>query len=294
MPVRRRRRLVLAILVVLAVLLLWCSHRAPIVLGTFNIRTFPGEHTDSEAVAAAIVGLGADAFAVQEIVDGAAFQRVLDRASAITGRQYVMTLRHAYCRHSSFQIGVVYDARRIELVESDRLGDNPSCPFGQPPGLVALLRGEGGRRFTLASIHFRAGGGAPARRERLAQWAWLAAELPDLTDRFRAPVIVAGDFNSTGYLDINDPERRFIDTLVEHEGLQLPTAALGCSMYWESRAGHYDVSLLDHMLAPDDLELSMPEVLGMCAALRCVPQESAPAEYEVVSDHCPVRIELQL
>ncbi len=75
MPVRRRRRLVLAIMVVLTVLLLWCSHRAPIVLGTFNIRTFPGEQTDSEAVAAAIVGLGADAFAVQEIVDSAAADR---------------------------------------------------------------------------------------------------------------------------------------------------------------------------------------------------------------------------
>jgi len=91
-----------------AALLLMCGFRpAPISVGTFNIRTFPGEHTDLEAVALAIAGLDADVIAVQEIADPKVFQRVLDRASALSGRYYVMTLRHSHCRLDSMEIGVV-------------------------------------------------------------------------------------------------------------------------------------------------------------------------------------------
>jgi endonuclease/exonuclease/phosphatase family metal-dependent hydrolase len=293
--VSRRLLIALVCLIVLAVLLTWCGRPAPISIGTFNIRTFPGERTDPEAVAAAIAGLDADVIAVQEIADPKAFQRVLDLASAKSGRYYEMTLRHSHCRLDSMEIGVVHDAQRLELVESSLLGDDPSCPKGQAPGLVALLRTTDGRRLAFASVHFKAGGGAKSWSERQAQWATLAAEIPDVSERLQAPVIVAGDFNSTGYLDADSHERRFIDALVAHEQLQLPTAALGCSMYWQRRRGAaYEASLLDHVLAQAGPRFSAPEALGMCAALACAPQPSAPRDFDAISDHCPVRVEVRL
>ena len=104
------RRLALAALVLLAPFAL-CPG-PPLALGTFNIRMFPAETTDLEAVANAIVELDADAFAVQEIVDEVAFRRVLDRASARSGRRYQARLEPALCprRRGNFSVGVVLDA----------------------------------------------------------------------------------------------------------------------------------------------------------------------------------------
>lgn len=115
--------------------------------------------------------------------------------------------------------------------------------------------------------------------------------MPGWIAEFAAPV-VAGDFNSTGYLQADSDERRFSERTLANRGLQLPTGALECSEYWEQAPGHYLVSLLDHVLAPDVLTFGAPEVLGMCAALACEAQLFAPGGFDRVSDHCPVRIEL--
>lgn len=287
------RRLLLVALVLLAPLAL-CSGPAPLVLGSFNIRMFPGQHTDLEAVADAIVELDADAFAVQEIVDPRALQEVLARASARSGRHYQVALQTAHCprRSGNHHVGVVYDRYAFSLLESRMLGEF-TCPEGQPAGMFALLRAMDGRRLALASVHFTANDAPKTRAERMAQWTWLADALPDLRAELDARVIVAGDFNSTGYLIAEDPERAFIDGLVKTRGLQLPTATLECSMYWQPKKGTFEPSLLDHVLAPGELELGPASALGMCAALACAPQTEAPAAWRSVSDHCPIRVELR-
>lgn len=104
--------------------------------------------------------------------------------------------------------------------------------------------------------------------------------------------VVASDFNSTGFLEPRHAERVFIDEQLAAHGLQLPTAGIGCSMYWRPRR-RYEANLLDHVLAPRDLEFTRAEALGMCAELACAPQDRAPADYHAVSDHCPVRVELR-
>ena len=282
------RRLALVSLLVLAALA-FCERPAPLALGSFNIRMFPNAKTDLEAVAHAIAGLDADAFAVQEIVEPRVFQRVLERASAISGRRYRVALEHAHCprRGTNFYLGVVHDADKLALIESRLLGEF-TCPEGQPAGMLAHLRASDGRRLALTSLHLSAGD------KRMAQWAWLAAALPDLRAELDAPVILAGDFNSTGYLVERDLERRFIDTLVERSGLQLATARLACSMYWKPpRSATYEVSLLDHIVAPRELELGPAQVMGMCAELACAPQTGMPTAWHEVSDHCPVRVELR-
>lgn len=287
------RRLALLAVVLVAPLAL-CPRPTPVVLGSFNIRMFPDVDTDLEAVASAIVELDADAFAVQEIVDPVAFKTVLDRASARSDRRYQVALETAHCprRRGNHHVGVVYDADKLALIASRLLGEF-TCPNGQPAGMVALLRATDGRRLALASVHLSAGNTAAQRAERRAQWTWLVDALPDLRAELDAPVLVAGDFNSTGYLVDDDPERRFIDALVERHTLQLPTARLACSMYWRPDST-YEPGLLDHVLAPRELELGPAEALGMCAELACAPQTEMPAAWQAISDHCPIRVELRL
>src|SRR5690606_19553672 len=106
----------------------------PLVLGTFNIQTFPHGETDPAAVAAALAELDADAVAVQEIRDVAAFEAVLAQASALSGRRYAATLALS-CRgrqHGErLRVGVVYDAARLELAASRPLSEGETCPPGQ-------------------------------------------------------------------------------------------------------------------------------------------------------------------
>ena len=296
---RRRRRLLVLLLVAMALLLWWCHRPPPLVIGTFNIRTFPDTRTDRAAVAAAIAELDADAFTVQEIQERGEFEDLLVRVNALTGRRYA-TAFAPYCRPHKpdrpWSIGVVYDAARIDLITHRSLTGSATCPKGQPPGALALLQPHEGPPLALASVHFKAGGEPEQFEERSQQWAWLTAALPALRAELDAPIVIAGDVNSTGFLDPDHPERRFIDDLLDTHDLALPTATIGCSEYWRPgrTSGPYEASLLDHILLPSALTFSRPEVLGMCAALACAPQQDAPPGYATISDHCPVRVALHL
>lgn len=281
----------IAALIVLG-LLVWCTRRPPLVLGTFNIQSFPHARTELEAVARALAELDADVVAVQEIGEQASFRRVLERASALTGRTYQATLVPS-CRGRAagrLQVGVVHDASRLQLVATRSLGTGETCPRGQPPGVIASLREGDGGAIAVASVHFAPGGHRFG--ERREQWMWLTTVLPRLSAELGAPIVIAGDVNSTGYLDRDSSERRFIDELVATRGLQLPTGALGCSMYWLTD-GRYEPSLLDHVIVPRDMSLGASDALGMCAALACAPQDEVPPDFNRVSDHCPVRVELR-
>lgn len=285
----RRPRLAVLSLLALALLAWPWSCTPQTRLGTFNIRMFLDKRTDPVAVAGALAELDADVLAVQEIRDLDAFAAVLRDASARTGRDYAMAMV-PYCDRSpairALNLGAVYDRSKLELVAQRPFAD-PGCARDQPQGMLAVLRHDG-HTFALASLHMTAGGSPAAHASRRAQWAWLIEALPRWRQAFDVPVVLAGDFNSTGYLEPGG-ERAFIDDTVARHGLQVATRDLECSMYWEPRADHFAVSLLDHMVAPGDLTLSDAEALGMCAALRCAPQDAAPAAYHTISDHCPVR-----
>ena len=290
---RRRRRLVLA-LIVLALLVWWWRRTPPLVLGTFNIRTFPDKDTKLDAVAAAIAELDADAFAVQEIGAPDKLDEALAAANGLTGRRYVARL-FPYCwkmqdsPYDRLFIGVVYDADRLDLERALPLSKGENCPQGQAPAALALLRPHGGPPVALVSVHLAA---LPKKfTQRKQQWRWLLRELPRLTRKHGAPVVLAGDFNSTGYLGEPAEERGMIDDLVAAHDLMLPTATIGCSEYWQrNKKGPFMPSLLDHVVLPADLGDAQAEVLGMCAALACAPQDVAPDGYHTVSDHCPVRV----
>jgi hypothetical protein len=42
------------------------------------------------------------------------------------------------------------------------------------------------------------------------------------------------------------------------------------------------------------MDIGKPKVLGMCSALACEPQTSAPEGFHAISDHCPVRVDIRL
>lgn len=279
---RSRRWFWLLLLALLLLLLMWCG-RPRLVLGTFNIRTFPGAGTQPDAVAAALAALDADVFAAQEIRDITAFRAVLERASDLTGRRY----RSVFGDARQGQVSVVYDAARLELADVTPLADAVG-----PLGIAALLRDRDGRPLLFAALHLKAGGQPEDLDRRREQWRYLRGELPRLAARLAAPLVVAGDLNTTGYLDPSSDERRLVDGIAAELGLQVATASLPCSMYWRTR-DRYEVSLLDHVMTPTAASLASADVLGMCAALACEPQDEAPPEFDSVSDHCPVRVELR-
>lgn len=284
-------------MLVLVALALWWWYRAPITVGTFNIRMFPEAATDRAAVARAIGELDVDAFAIQEIGDPAALEAALRVASERTGRTLKATLM-PYCHlklPKPMYLGVVVDTSRVEVAAARSLGAHGWCEEDQPAGMVALLRAHNDRTFALAAVHLKAGGRDSDVKIRKRQWAWLTARLPGLRAELGAPVVLAGDFNSTGYLVEGGEERRFIDEQVAAADLQVATGSLGCSMYWQPKQSEqrWESNLLDHVVAPRELELAAPEALGMCARLACAEQGEAPPEWRTISDHCPVRVELR-
>ncbi|MEX1362541.1 MAG: endonuclease/exonuclease/phosphatase family protein [Nannocystaceae bacterium] len=268
-------------------------------LGTFNIRLFPDRGTEPHAVAERIAELDVDVLMVQEIRDAAAFDAVLAEASAAAGRDYAASLG-PMCRTSELRLGVVYDRRRFREVEQRVQAQlDPearcSCRDGHPPALLSVLEAtDDGRRRAAMSVHLQYGGRRWMHRARRDQWDHLVASIDRLRAELRVPLAVAGDFNSTGYVDDDRGERRTIERMVQACGMHLATAGVRCTAYWRPnrRTGVYVPSMLDHIL------LSEPpggpvEALGMCATLggRIWPGDTEVPDFHVVSDHCPLRVQ---
>lgn len=268
-------------------------------LGTFNIRLFPDRGTEPQAVAQRIAELDVDLFMVQEIRETEPFDAVLAEASAATGRDYVASLG-PMCRTSELRLGVVHDRRCFREVEQRVQAQlDPearcSCRDGHPPALLSVLESvEDGARLAAMSVHLQYGGRRWMHRARRDQWDHLVASILRVRAELGVPLAVAGDFNSTGYVDDDRGERRTIERMVEACGMHLATAGLTCTAYWRPnrRTGVYVPSMLDHIL------LSTPpaepvEVLGMCATLggETAPGDTEVPDFHVVSDHCPLRVE---
>ena len=106
-------------------------------------------------------------------------------------------------------------------------------------------------------------------------------------------LVSAADGHALSRAVLQGASQRLGRALVEQHALQLPTAGLACSMYWQRSKTTFAVSLLDHVLAPGDLSFGPAEALGICAELACAPQTAAPTAWVAVSDHCPVRVPLK-
>jgi endonuclease/exonuclease/phosphatase family metal-dependent hydrolase len=267
-------------------------------LGTFNIRLFPDRGTVLQAVADRIAELDVDLFMVQEIREPAALGAVLAEVSARLGRDYAASLG-AMCRTSDLRLGVVYDRRRFREVEQRsqaRLDPEGrcSCRDGHPPAFLSVLEGEGGARLAAMSVHLQYGGRRWMHRARREQWEQLVATILRLRAELGLPLAVAGDFNSTGFVDDDCGERSLVLRMAAQAGMTLATADLRCTAYWRPnrRLRAYVPSMLDHILL-SSAPAGPVEVLGMCAALggRGCPGDADVPDFHRVSDHCPLRVQ---
>jgi endonuclease/exonuclease/phosphatase family metal-dependent hydrolase len=272
-----------------------------VTVGTFNIRLFPDRDTVGEAVAGRLAELDADAVMVQEIRDPGAFDDVLRQASEATGRAYRVELG-PMCASSVLQVGVVYDTRRFAVAARRVQQDlDPqgrcSCRDGHPPALLVVLDTPDGERLTVMSVHLQFGARRWQYRARRDQWEELVASIARVEAEFGGTVAVGGDFNSTGYSDDDRGERGFIQRTVEDAGLVLATRDIRCTAYWQPnrRTRDYMPSTLDHILLRQP-PAAPAESLGMCAVHRGakVFATQGNPDFHEVSDHCPVRVRLEL
>ena len=75
--------------------------------------------------------------------------------------------------------------------------------------------------------------------------------------------------------------------------MDVESAPLGCSEYFQPEPPKLRPSLLDHVVAsPALVRPRSIQVHGYCAELACKPADSPPSEFTNVSDHCPVTFDL--
>lgn len=276
-------------------------------LVTWNIRFFPNPDTNEERTAEILADLDADVIAVQEIADSAALDRMIGRATRRlaahrapdgAARDYTYVLS-ASGGHGGQFVGLVYDRNAVELRNVRTLTDLQMTPDLRP-ALYAYVRSlRGGLDFQVIVNHTDSGTEVRDFTHRMRFLDSLASEVNRLR-RVDADIVVLGDLNTMGHLEEGGVEavsaEEEIATLVEAAtamGLQRLDIAPSCTEYYRGRG-----SLLDHILVASAMrEVPMERVArvhGYCEASDCRPldPDAMPYDYEHVSDHCPVVIEL--
>ncbi|KIG18624.1 hypothetical protein DB30_00309 [Enhygromyxa salina] len=269
---------------------------------SWNLANFSGSSSghDLERMREVIEELDADVIAVQEIKDPKALAALLPgwelRLSSKGGRGHQL-------------LGLAWRPDRVELLDS---AEHPELSIGGRvrPGLSAYLRArDGGPDFWIVVVHLKAmPDSQPLRRE---QWPVLAEiadgclqRSPGAGDR---DLIVLGDFNSTGTpgQGARGPalEQGELAQQLAPIDVRRLSSATGCSAY-------YDGQRRDAWKEPSEIDLvwvrGLEESLDAnsevhagthCAASRCQDFRSTDAypvrDYEFVSDHCPVVLDLR-
>ncbi|MCA9658781.1 MAG: endonuclease/exonuclease/phosphatase family protein [Myxococcales bacterium] len=265
---------------------------------SWNLRNFPGKHQDLELVRSRLAALDADVIAVQEIKEPAALEALLPEWELVISERG---------GRGHQRVGVFYDPRRVELLGEAVEHDALSLGGRVRPALSTYVRGRaGGPDFHLVVVHLKAmRDGYDQRSEQWPRLAALVGELqttgPGAPDR---DVIVVGDFNTTGPPG-GDPgdELRALGDVLNAVGLRR-LATDGCSAYWDGprRDAWQEPSLLDLVWISDLAEAAggdaRARAYGHCARHRCAAFRSTDAypdlDFEKVSDHCPVVIDLAL
>jgi endonuclease/exonuclease/phosphatase family metal-dependent hydrolase len=260
---------------------------------TWNLRHFEGdpEKHDLDRLVDQLEALDADIVAVQEIEDPGALAELLPRWELAISE-------HGGRGHQ--KVGVLYDPATVEALDEPREHRRLTMKGRVRPGYSLHLRGrEAGPDLFVFVVHLKAmPKGHALRRE---QWRLLQAELRPLVER-DGDVIVLGDFNATG------PEGG--EARDELEALERSLAAIdlrrvrvegGCTAYWDGprRDAWKEPSLLDLIFVRDlseSLHAPVAYPAGHCQRHACDSFRSTDAypdpDFERVSDHCPVAIDL--
>ena len=263
---------------------------------TWNLANFRGdaEEHDLARMREVIEELDPDVLALQEVRSPDALRELLP------GWELVVSDRGG---RGHQRLAIAWRSDRVRSLAEPREHSQLSLGGRVRPGLSAYLRGRsGGPDFAVLVVHLKAmPDGIDQRRRQWPVLLDLAAELAATTgDR---DLIVLGDFNSTGAPGQGpaDEQRELTEHLSAAALRRLPNAS-GCSAYYDGRRR-------DAWKEPSEIDLvwirELDEALGSeaqvvsgahCQRYACRDFRSTQAypvrDYERVSDHCPVVLDL--
>ncbi len=284
-------------------------------IATWNIRWFPkgcpnpaecpGRQTDIDLLAATIYDLRLDLVAVQEILNDepsrAAMHHFIRQLDSLSGGTWMVDLQD--CGPPEAQrVGFLWNASVVQLSGFADVGQlngeweksGEACEANLRPGRYAYVQSvAGGVDFHVYTVHFDSGRkdrDYQNRRDAARRIPTLLSTLhPDDTD-----VIVLGDFNTMGRSEpseiTGEAEYSIFDEDITQAYVRPPITPF-CTEYYRGRGG-----VLDHVIVSAGMQEAAREatVGGYCATAQCadLDQDDMPVEYQSVSDHCPVILEI--
>lgn len=246
-------------------------------LATWNLREFPlaGDST-VKLVAEIMLTLGLDLYALQEISDTLAFQRLLNRLPGYRG---------LYSRddYGSFyqKTGIVYRSVGITVEDVHQIfWENDSFP--RPPLVVRMtgLAPTPPLDFRLIVLHLKAGESSSDRARRAGACRGLKIYFDSLFTHGDSSIVAAGDWND----ELTDPpgQNVFLPLLVDslrYRFLSYPLAGD------QQQASHVPSgTLLDHIMTTTSF------CPGLCQETTFTLRidDLVPGYLNLISDHRPV------
>ncbi len=265
---------------------------------SWNLANFAGDASghDLDRIREVVAELDPDVLALQEIKNPDALVELLPEFE-------VQVSDHGGRGHQ--RVAIAWRRDRVELLAS-REYEQLTLGGRVRPGLAGYLRGRDGPDFWLLVVHLKAMPDALELRRQ--QWPMLVeiadaiVEQPSVGEGDR-DLLIMGDFNSTGPPGAGPAvEQRELGEVLAPAGLRRLTSATGCTAYYDGRRR-------DAWKEPSEIDLVWARELGEslaadaqvhsgthCSASACRDFRSTAAypnrDYESVSDHCPVVVDL--
>lgn len=282
-------------------------------IASWNVRNFPlderpqdddlgySRRTNICDFEAALGGLNADVYGLQEVNDIRRFQPILKRACG----ERVMRVRFSVGGGRFGQhLAIAWDDSVFELIGKPMEITELVFEPGMRPAFAGYLRSrQGGVDFTVVVVHLESGprNFADRRRQNRALVSWIERWIDEVGD---PDVIVLGDFNTTGSPRGGlEGELQSVDAILGRVGLERMPNDIGCSSYWEGGGGRDGIqqpSLLDHVFVGGfgmDAITTPLEAWLHCARWQCSDFISRPGKEDGtfwdVSDHCPLTFEIR-
>lgn len=274
-------------------------------VATWNIRFFPEPSTDTEHTGQILAALDADLIAVQEIADSDSLGAMLKAVNARLAQQARTSPRryeHVLAEsggHGGQFVGYIYDRNAVSISDVETVARLQMTPDLRPGLFARVTSLRGGVDFQVIVMHTDSGTKDRDYQNRLRFMDSLAVEL-SVRGETDSDIIVLGDLNTMGRLRDEELPRvtaeeeiADLDAKAGEMGLRRLPNLPACTEYYRGRG-----SLLDHILvsramteAPSN---AVARVAGYCAVAGCqrLDPDDMPYDYEHVSDHCPVVIDL--
>lgn len=292
--------------VLLFLLISFTTSLKALTIGTYNIRNFDYDvryniRTNKPVLTDIVKSLRADVLSVEEINNTAEFEKFVE--TNLPGHKAALSLCGG--AHSQ-KLGFIYNTAKVELLSfSEDMsitepGREGSCYSGSRPLAIGLFQIKSTKqKFYGITAHLKAGSDPESLKKRSKQYDILKNVVTNLKNTSGVKdFYIAGDFNTTNYLNRGE-DYRTLTKIVSELGMIDLMASAQCSAYWwgGSDDGVETPSLLDHVIVTPGLMKvqAKAEAHGHCKQVSCkeVPVTALGSSYEGVSDHCPITATIQ-